>query len=53
MGCVGGAIFHMVRGMKDAPKGERFKGGISAMRVRAPILGGNFAVWVNEKKIIF
>lgn len=45
MGCIGGGLFHFIRGMKDAPKGDKFKGGISAMRVRAPILGGNFAVW--------
>lgn len=45
MGTIGGGIFHLIRGAKDAPRGEKFKGAISAMKQRAPILGGNFAVW--------
>jgi len=45
MGCVGGGIFHIVKGSLDAPKGEKIKGSINAVKVRAPILGGNFAVW--------
>jgi import inner membrane translocase subunit TIM17 len=45
MGAVAGAIFHFCKGLKNAPRNERFKTGISTMRVRAPILGGNFAMW--------
>lgn len=45
MGCVGGGIFHLIKGSLNAPKGSRFNGGISAMQARSPILGGQFAVW--------
>lgn len=45
MGCVGGGIFHIIRGSMNAPKGQRFMGGISAVKARSPILGGQFAVW--------
>jgi len=45
MGCVGGGIFHIIRGSMNAPKGQRLMGGISAMKARSPILGGQFAVW--------
>ena len=45
MGCVGGGIFHLIKGSLNAPKGSRLIGGISAMQARSPILGGQFAVW--------
>jgi len=45
MGCVGGGIFHIIKGSLNAPKGSRLIGGISAMQARSPILGGQFAVW--------
>jgi mitochondrial import inner membrane translocase subunit TIM17 len=45
MGCIGGSIFHVIAGAKKSPKGERIMGGFSQMKLRAPIVGGNFAVW--------
>jgi import inner membrane translocase subunit TIM17 len=45
MGVIGGGIWHSVKGAKNAPRGERLYGSISAIKARAPILGGNFAVW--------
>ncbi len=45
MGCIGGFLWHLVRGARNSPKGERWRGGIYSARSRAPILGGNFAVW--------
>jgi len=45
MGAVAGAIFNFVKGLKNAPRNERFMTGIKTMKSRAPILGGNFAMW--------
>ncbi|KAG5460667.1 MAG: Tim17/Tim22/Tim23/Pmp24 family-domain-containing protein [Olpidium bornovanus] len=45
MGAIGGAIWHSVKGAKNSPKGERIIGAVSAAKLRAPVLGGNFAVW--------
>lgn len=47
MGCIGGSIFQSIKGFKNAPKGfnRRLQGSWSAVRQRAPIIGGNFAVW--------
>ena len=45
MGAVGGGIWHAVKGAKNSPRGERFPGAITAMKARAPVLGGGFAVW--------
>jgi mitochondrial import inner membrane translocase subunit TIM17 len=45
MGAVGGSIFHIIRGARHSPKGQRLRGGIFAVKARAPVLGGNFAVW--------
>eukprot|EP00947_MAST-08B_sp_MAST-8B-sp1_P005820 g5820.t1 len=45
MGCAGGSIWYAVKGMRNSPAGERLRGGMMAVKARAPILGGNFAVW--------
>ncbi|KAI9263778.1 mitochondrial inner membrane translocase subunit Tim17/Tim22/Tim23/peroxisomal protein PMP24 [Sporodiniella umbellata] len=45
MGAVGGGLWHSVKGAKNSPRGERLVGAVSAMKARAPVLGGNFAVW--------
>jgi import inner membrane translocase subunit TIM17 len=45
MGCVGGAIFYFVKGFYNSPSRERFRGGIFALKNRAPVLGGSFAMW--------
>lgn len=45
LGAVGGSIFHGVRGARNSPAGTRWRAAINAMKVRAPVTGGQFAVW--------
>ena len=45
MGCTGGGIFYFVKGFISAPSRERFKGAMTAVKHRAPVLGGGFAMW--------
>lgn len=45
MGAIGGGIFSCVKGWRNSPSGHRLMGSISAIKTRAPVLGGNFAVW--------
>jgi len=45
MGAIGGGLFSLMKGWRNAPAGHRIKGSIAAIKTRAPVLGGNFAVW--------
>jgi import inner membrane translocase subunit TIM17 len=47
MGAIGGAVFQSIKGFRNAPQGfnRRMMGSWAAVRTRAPIIGGNFAVW--------
>uniref|UniRef100_A0AAZ1WZH0 Translocase of inner mitochondrial membrane 17 homolog B (yeast) n=1 Tax=Oreochromis aureus TaxID=47969 RepID=A0AAZ1WZH0_OREAU len=47
MGAIGGGVFQAVKGFRNAPAGvrHRLKGSAKAVRVRAPQIGGSFAVW--------
>ncbi|KAI4139367.1 MAG: hypothetical protein L6R39_006323 [Caloplaca ligustica] len=45
MGGIGGAVWHGVKGFRNSPYGERRIGAITAIKARAPVLGGNFGVW--------
>ena len=51
MGAVGGTIWHGVKGFRNSPYGERRMGAITAIKMRAPVLGGEInkintrAVW--------
>ncbi|KAJ3045419.1 translocase of the inner membrane [Rhizophlyctis rosea] len=45
MGSIGGSIWHGFKGYRNSPRGERFVGSLTAIKARAPVLGGNFAVW--------
>ncbi|XP_015257881.1 PREDICTED: mitochondrial import inner membrane translocase subunit Tim17-A [Cyprinodon variegatus] len=47
MGAIGGGIFQAVKGFRNAPSGmsHRMKGSLTAIKTRAPQLGGSFAVW--------
>ncbi|TGJ79327.1 hypothetical protein E0Z10_g9435 [Xylaria hypoxylon] len=51
MGAIGGTIWHGIKGndtirnAKEGPVGERRIGAITAVKLRAPVLGGNFGVW--------
>ena len=40
LGCLGGTMWHAFRGIRNSPKGTRMSGMISAVKSRAPILGG-------------
>jgi import inner membrane translocase subunit TIM17 len=44
-GSVGGALWHGIKGARNAPRGFRIADGVAAIRLRAPVLGGNFGVW--------
>lgn len=47
MGCIGGSIFQGIKGLYNAPRGfdRRLTGSWSAIRTRAPGIGGSFALW--------
>ena len=45
MGNIGGGMWHSIKGARMAPAGARFAGSLSAVSARAPVLGGQFAVW--------
>ncbi len=48
MGSIGGGIWHYFKGVRNAPKGERLRGGISSVKARAPIVGGTYQWDVGE-----
>lgn len=45
MGLVGGGVWHLFKGMRNSPRGDRLRGGFNSVVLRAPTLGGAFAVW--------
>ncbi|KAI4377411.1 hypothetical protein MLD38_015039 [Melastoma candidum] len=45
MGAVGGSAFHFIKGLYNSPSGTRLSGGVQAVRMNAPRVGGSFAVW--------
>ena len=45
MGNIGGGMFHAIKGARMAPAGARLAGSLSSIQARAPVLGGQFAVW--------
>jgi len=47
LGAVGGGLWHLGKGAKDAPQGfsTRLRGGVTALQARSSVLGGQFAVW--------
>ncbi|XP_034980004.1 mitochondrial import inner membrane translocase subunit Tim17-A [Zootoca vivipara] len=47
MGAIGGGIFQAVKGFRNSPVGVnyRLRGSLTAIKTRAPQLGGSFAVW--------
>uniref|UniRef100_A0A673TA50 Translocase of inner mitochondrial membrane 17A n=1 Tax=Suricata suricatta TaxID=37032 RepID=A0A673TA50_SURSU len=46
-GTLGGGIFQATKGFRNSPVGvnHRLRGGLTAIKTRAPQLGGSFAVW--------
>ncbi|KAG7880007.1 hypothetical protein KL905_001500 [Ogataea polymorpha] len=45
MGAIGGSIWHGIKGFRNSPYGERRIGALSAIKARAPVVGGNFGTW--------
>lgn len=45
MGAVGGTVWHGIKGARNSPRGDKLLGSISAIKARAPVVGGNFGVW--------
>ena len=45
MGVIGGCVWHGIKGFRNSPYGERSYGALSAIKARAPVVGGNFGVW--------
>ncbi|KAH9252255.1 hypothetical protein BASA81_009857 [Batrachochytrium salamandrivorans] len=45
MGVLGGTVWHSVKGFRNSPQGARILGMTTAIKARAPVLGGNFAIW--------
>jgi len=45
VGAVGGSFFHFAQGLRNAPSGTRFAGGLQAMHMNVPRVAGSFAVW--------
>ncbi|TVY40520.1 Mitochondrial import inner membrane translocase subunit [Lachnellula occidentalis] len=48
MGAIGGAVWHGVKGFRNSPYGERRIGALTAIKARAPVLGGNFVRAAND-----
>ncbi|UYV77186.1 TIMM17B, partial [Cordylochernes scorpioides] len=47
MGSIGGSVFQGIKGFRNAPSGmsRRMIGSLTAIKTRAPLIGGGFAVW--------
>ncbi|XP_071960255.1 mitochondrial import inner membrane translocase subunit Tim17-B-like [Antedon mediterranea] len=47
MGVIGGGVVHSFLGARNAPAGFRYRlaGSLMAVKHKAPIVGGNFAIW--------
>ncbi|KAH9504750.1 Mitochondrial import inner membrane translocase subunit Tim17-A [Bulinus truncatus] len=47
MGAIGGSLFHGIKGFRNAPSGNyrRLISSFVTLKERAPVVGGNFAVW--------
>lgn len=44
-GAIGGGIWHLGKGAFQSPKGARLSGALGNCAARAPVMGGQFAVW--------
>eukprot|EP00055_Hartaetosiga_balthica_P013725 m.71631 g.71631 ORF g.71631 m.71631 type:complete len:164 (-) comp8355_c1_seq1:429-920(-) len=45
MGAVFGSLWHGARGYRHAPRGYKMRETFSAIKLRAPALGGSFGIW--------
>ncbi|KNC53361.1 mitochondrial inner membrane import translocase subunit [Thecamonas trahens ATCC 50062] len=46
MGTIGSGAFHAFKGARAAPKGMRMAGMVAAVKNRAAVTGGAFAIWM-------
>ena len=44
-GAVGGGAWHLGKGAWQSPRGARLAGAVGNCAARAPVMGGQFAVW--------
>ena len=44
-GAIGGGIWHLGKGAFQSPRGARLSGALGNCAARAPVMGGQFAVW--------
>lgn len=49
MGTIGGSLFQSIKGFRNAPVGlnKRFASSLVAIKTKAPLIGGSFAVWAG------
>jgi import inner membrane translocase subunit TIM17 len=47
IGAVRGSFFHFAKGLRKAPGGTRFAGGLQAIRMNVPHVAGSFDVTVR------
>ena len=40
MGAIGGGVWNSVKGARNSPRGERLLGSVTAVKARAPVIGG-------------
>ena len=40
MGAIGGGVWNSVKGARNSPRGERLLGSVTAVKARAPVMGG-------------
>ena len=44
-GAIGGGVWHLGKGALQSPRGSRLSGALGNCAARAPVMGGQFAVW--------
>ncbi|XP_062189982.1 mitochondrial import inner membrane translocase subunit TIM17-2-like [Phragmites australis] len=47
IGAVRGSAFHFIKGLCNSPNGTPFAGGMEAMHMNVPRVGGSLAVWAG------
>lgn len=45
MGAIGGGVWYAIKGMRTSPRGQKFIGSVHLVKLRSPVLAGNFGIW--------
>ncbi|KAF4465013.1 Sugar transporter [Fusarium albosuccineum] len=45
IGAISSTIWHSIKGFRNSPYGQRWTGVITSIKLRVPVLGGNFGIW--------